>query len=96
MGLFFFLVIGQGPRPYTSDIRQSLTLFQALLPPGDRKGIFMYDSNFYHFPKGANLPVRVDLGKLGVKLTGTDRRHTHIYYYNAPLSRPRRAANRVS
>lgn len=56
----------------------------------------MYDSNFYHFPKGVILSVRVDLGKLGVKLTRTDRQHAHTYYYTAPLIRPRRDANHVS
>ena len=56
----------------------------------DRVCIFIDGSNFYHALKEANLPVRVDLGKLGVKLTGTDRRHIHTYYYNAPLIRPRR------
>ena len=56
----------------------------------DRVCIYIDGSNFYHALKGADLPVHVDLGKLGVKLTGTDRQHTHTYYYNAPLIRPRR------
>ena len=56
----------------------------------DRVWIFIDGSNFYHALKEASLPVRVDLGKLGVNLTGEDRRHTHTYYYNAPLIRPRR------
>ena len=57
----------------------------------DRVCIFIDGSNFYHALKGANLPVRVDLGKLSVKLTGTDRKHAHTYYYNTPLIiRPRR------
>ena len=56
----------------------------------DRVCIFIDGSNFYHALKGANLPVRVDLGKLGVKLTGTGWQHTDTYYYNTPLIRPRR------
>ena len=56
----------------------------------DRVCIFIDGSNFYHALKGANLPVRVDLGKLGLKLTETDRKHSHTYFYNAPLIRPRR------
>ena len=56
----------------------------------DRVCIFIDGSNFYHALREASLPVKVDFGKLGVKLTGTDRRHIHTYYYNAPLIRPRR------
>jgi len=56
----------------------------------DRVCIFIDGSNFYHALKDADLPVRVDLGKLASKLTGHDRRHVHTYYYNTPLIRPRR------
>ena len=56
----------------------------------DRVCLFIDGSNFYHALKDAKLPVRVDLGKLGMKLTGPDRRHIHTYYYNTPLIRPRR------
>ena len=56
----------------------------------DRVCIFIDGSNFYHALKEANLPVRVDFGKLGAKLTGTDRQLVHTYYYNTPLIRPRR------
>lgn len=51
----------------------------------DRVCIFIDGSNFYHALKAAELPVGVDLGKLGTELTGPDRRHIHTYYYNAPL-----------
>ncbi len=43
----------------------------------DRVCLFIDGSNFYHALKGANLSVRVDFGKLGVKLTGTNRQHNH-------------------
>jgi uncharacterized LabA/DUF88 family protein len=56
----------------------------------DRVCIFIDGSNFYHALKDAGLSVSVDLGKLGTKLTGSDRRHLHTYYYNTPLVRPRR------
>ena len=56
----------------------------------DRVCIFIDGSNFYHALKDAGLSVSVDLGKLSVKLTGTERRHLHTYYYNTPLIRPRR------
>ena len=56
----------------------------------DRVCIFIDGSNFYHALKQAKLPVSVDFGKLGVKLTGPHRRHIHTYYYNTPLIRPRR------
>ena len=56
----------------------------------DRVTIFIDGSNFYHALKDAGLPVNVDFGKLGSRLTGDDRRHVHTYYYNAPLIRPRR------
>ena len=56
----------------------------------DRVCIFVDGSNFYHALKEAGLPVNVDFGKLGTRLTGSDRRHIHTYYYNAALIRPRR------
>ena len=56
----------------------------------DRVCIFIDGSNFYHALKEVGLPVNVDFGKLGTMLTGSDRRHVHTYYYNAPLIRPRR------
>ena len=56
----------------------------------DRVCIFIDGSNFYHALKEAGLSVKVDFGKLSVRLTGPDRRHVHTYYYNAPLIRPRR------
>ncbi len=60
-----------------------------MLPRMDRVCIFIDGSNFYHSLKGAGLPVKVDFGKLGIKLTGKERRHIHTYYYNVPLIRPR-------
>jgi uncharacterized LabA/DUF88 family protein len=55
----------------------------------DRVCIFIDGSNFYHALKGADLPVKIDFGKLGEKLTGKGRRHIHTYYYNAGLIAPR-------
>jgi uncharacterized LabA/DUF88 family protein len=55
----------------------------------DRVCIFIDGSNFYHALRGADLPVSVDFGKLGARLTGPDRQHVHTYYYNTPLIRPR-------
>jgi len=56
----------------------------------DRVCIFIDGSNFYHALKDAALAVNVDFGKLSAELTGPDRQHIHTYYYNTPLSRPRR------
>jgi uncharacterized LabA/DUF88 family protein len=56
----------------------------------DRVCLFIDGSNFYHALKEAGLPVNVDFYKLSSRLTGTERRHVHTYYYNTPLVRPRR------
>ncbi len=55
----------------------------------DRVCLFIDGSNLYHALKEASFPVKVDLGKLALRLVGPNRRHIHTYYYNTPLIRPR-------
>jgi len=56
----------------------------------DRVCLFIDGSNFYHALREAGLSASIDFEKLAADLAGSDRRLIHTYYYNTPLTRPRR------